>query len=572
MFTQNGKPTLTVKPSVLETAWPPSGTDFTSKNNILPHTQEAGDAYYIGDVYEKSRIGSSGELLDLNQPPCEDAYLKPPPPYLSYIESLSEGWPHVSYLADFMKVTTSPPKQKFLAEDDRNERARRTKVTILDFEPDTPVSRTDYSDVDILSKALHGPTNQHDHVHARLFVVEDLSRDVIEQLGARFDIDPLFFRGHISDYMWNNTRDPWVELPDLDIVSQRRSYLHVRYVQTRYFRDEASLKRSREQAGSFNVLRRIDRDGNWVVGADLEGSDVGLVRSKTSLWIRPNKNGETGVLGILLVDPTITEGFCIWGGYRNLQDCPSMTVDPIPQGPPRTSAFEDIIYWTSSLASKDIVNIARDPRVLFKQTLLIVCAEWYTLLKYATTRLAQLEWELENPQLQHSVGGLAVTINKLHGWRRRFPIFRTLISEVLEKVIKRDRFMSFPDNHLSDLKCDFDIILSDIEMLQTRADRIMAVVTATMSIEESQKANDQNRSLARLTWLAVTFVPLSFTSSLFSMNGDLASLRRSFWIFCAVALPMTAIVLLITALSDRTAKTFERIREGFPGKRKKKGI
>jgi Mg2+ and Co2+ transporter CorA len=249
-----------------------------------------------------------------------------------------------------------------------------------------------------------------------------------------------------------------------------------------------------------------------------------------------------------------------------------MTADPIPQGPPRTSAFEDVIYWTSSLASEDIINIARDPRVLFKHTLLIVCAEWYTLVKYATTRLTQLEWELENPQLQHSVGGLEVTINKLHGWRRRFPIFRTLISEVLEKAIKRDHFTSFPDNHLSDLKRDFEIILSDIEMLQTRADRIMAVVTATMSIEESQKANDQNRSLARLTWLAVTFVPLSFTSSLFSMNGDLASLGRSFWIFCAVALPMTAIVLLITTLSDRTARTFERVGERFYGRQKQKGI
>ena len=75
MFPQNAKPPRTVKPSVLETAWPPSGTDFTSKNNILPHTQEAGDAYYIGDVYERSRIGLSGELLDLNQPPCKDAYL-----------------------------------------------------------------------------------------------------------------------------------------------------------------------------------------------------------------------------------------------------------------------------------------------------------------------------------------------------------------------------------------------------------------------------------------------------------------------------------------------------------------
>ena len=196
-----------------------------------------------------------------------------------------------------MKVTTTPPKQKFLEDRDRAEKASRTKVAMLTFEPNAPVHRVDYSDITSLSSALNGPQNEHDDVYARLFVVEDLSRDVIEAFGTRFDIDPLFFRGHISDYMWHNTRDPWVELPDLDIMSRKRSYLHVRYVQTRYFRSESSLRRAQWQAGGFNVLRRVDKDGNWVNDVDIPNSDVGLVRSRTSLWIRPNKPGEKGVLG-----------------------------------------------------------------------------------------------------------------------------------------------------------------------------------------------------------------------------------------------------------------------------------
>ena len=216
---------------------------------------------------------------------------------MRFLESLADGWPHISYLADFMKVTTAPPKQKFLNDQDRREKASRTKVAMLTFEPKAPVHRVDFSDIDSLSYALNEPRNSHDDVHARLFVVEDLSRDVIEALGARFDIDPLFFRGHISDYMWHNTRDPWVELPDLDITSRKRSYLHVRYVQTRYFRSEGCLKRAKWEAGGFNVLRRVDKDGNWVRDVDIPNSDVGLVRSRTSFWVRPNKPGKKGVLG-----------------------------------------------------------------------------------------------------------------------------------------------------------------------------------------------------------------------------------------------------------------------------------
>jgi hypothetical protein len=61
---------------------------------------------------------------------------------------------------------------------------------------------------------------------------------------------------------------------------------------------------------------------------DMPGSDVGLVRSKVSLWIRPNKGEDQPwlgsvliaapqlnadqVKGILLVDPTIAHGFPLW--------------------------------------------------------------------------------------------------------------------------------------------------------------------------------------------------------------------------------------------------------------------
>ena len=244
-----------------------------------------------------------------------------------------------------------------------------------------------------------------------------------------------------------------------------------------------------------------------------------------------------------------------------------MLADPIPSGPPRTSTFDDVIYWTSSLNPDEISDIARDPRVLFKKTLLLVCAEWYTLIKYATTRLTQLEWELENPQLQDDVGGLEVTIQKLHGWRRRFSLFRTLTSEVLEKVVKPEHFSSYTENHLVDLRRDHEIIVSDIEKLHIRADRIMAVVTATMSIEESKKAFEQNRSLARLTWLAVTFIPLSFITSMFSMQPDLSSLKQSFWIFFSVGIPVTALVLLVTKYSDTQSRaaSWKRLKAGFTG-------
>ena len=64
------KPRLTGRGTVLSEAWGPSGTN-PSDPRILPHTQEAGDPYYIGDIYEGTHITQSGGLKNFNRPSDE---------------------------------------------------------------------------------------------------------------------------------------------------------------------------------------------------------------------------------------------------------------------------------------------------------------------------------------------------------------------------------------------------------------------------------------------------------------------------------------------------------------------
>ena len=82
-------------------------------------------------------------------------------------------------------------------------------------------------------------------------------------------------------------------------MTPKQSYLHVRYAQMKYSRDVNGLRQAKWEAGVFNVLRRVDKDGNWVPKADIPNSDVGTIRSRTSLWIKPNKYGEKDMLGKL---------------------------------------------------------------------------------------------------------------------------------------------------------------------------------------------------------------------------------------------------------------------------------
>lgn len=65
------------------------------------------------------------------------------------------------------------------------------------------VVKTDINNAETLKEYLSEPRND-PSVKLRLFVVEDLSREVIEALGSKFDIDPSFFREHLVDYVWYN--------------------------------------------------------------------------------------------------------------------------------------------------------------------------------------------------------------------------------------------------------------------------------------------------------------------------------------------------------------------------------
>lgn len=131
-----------------------------------------------------------------------------------------------------------------------------------------------------------------------LVVVEDLSRDVIELLGSHFDVDPSFFRQHVANRAWHKVGDWWKEPPNLDVAFSGQNWFSIRYIRARCFPDEESFCRGALEAASFNVDRRLDKD--WNHSSFWDGVDgkieVGVIRSRVSLWVKPSKQpNEDGV-------------------------------------------------------------------------------------------------------------------------------------------------------------------------------------------------------------------------------------------------------------------------------------
>ncbi|CAJ2502797.1 Uu.00g101910.m01.CDS01 [Anthostomella pinea] len=519
-------------------------------NALLPH-KGRGDDYFNGDIYDgrPTEEETRWEIDSSNMP------------YLSHIKSLSHFYPHLRFLAQWMQVTTSPVKWQFIKsqpnlEAIRQERASRIKVAAVDFasgqgQPTIERINTRAGLTDRLDSALPSGTT-------RLYIVEDLSRNVIELLGSRLDIDPQFFREQINDYLWFNTRDPWVELPDLDVVARNRPFFRLQYVHSRYFKNQKIFREAQVQAGMFNVLRRLDDDSEHDSLFDEHGAIIALVRSKASLWIRPSKPGEDTV-GVLLIDPSVTAGHPLWGGYRPFKTSPPPSESSkVYASPPRDSLFEDLLFWIAQMPPDDVDAVRDNPRAMAHRMVQIICAEWLTLSRYILARLGQIEWEVERPDFRpESLKGIDSSLSKSHTWRRRLPIFRNMVADAQKKLFRENygpgasaAVKAVTDSPggtdcISDLRDDFAIVAKGLEDLLAKMDRITAVTTAVAAFEESRRAVEQNRALGRLTYLAVIFAPLSFVSSFFSMSTDVTELSQTFWVYFCVAVPISLGVYLV---------------------------
>ncbi|KAI1344930.1 hypothetical protein F5Y15DRAFT_12111 [Xylariaceae sp. FL0016] len=518
-----------------------TGEALSDSNTLQPHRGQSDD-YLNGDIYDQQ----PWEVEKI----WDDSVDLKKMPYLTHIKSLSQTWPHLRFLSQWMLVTTTPVKWQLICNHPnidriRSERASRCHVAALDFvQGQSPPRMETINNVTRLAESLGDIKRNGTQGKTRLYVVEDLSRDVIELLGWNLDIDPLFFREQINDYQWYNTRDPWVELPDLHVVSKHRSFFYLEYMHARYFKSYELFKSAIAEAGMFNVLRRMDDDSDHGSIFDKDGAVVALVRSKTSLWIRPCKRGEDTV-AVLLVDPSIKTGRSLWNGYRPFACSPSpsearQTYEP----PPRDTLFNDVCYWMQHMSLGDINAIRDNPKIVAYRMVQIICSEWLLLSSYITARLRQIEWEVERTDFRADIQqGIDASLGKSHTWRRRLPMYRNWIQDARKKLF-RD-LGTAPNDCLADLQEDFEIAARGLEGLQQQLERITAVTTAVAAFEESRRAVEQNRSLGNLTYLAVIFAPLSFVSSFFSMTPSLNDLGQTFGIYFSVAIPISLAVLYL---------------------------
>ncbi|KAF7195353.1 hypothetical protein HII31_03245 [Pseudocercospora fuligena] len=532
---------------------------------IQPHTDEGGDAYYIGDAYEA-----------INWKCAQEWAVEEPGRYLQYVKHISKSLPHLEYLAHWMEVTCAPPKWKFLRNypDSRQKRAERTKACIIDYVADSAPRPQHFNDAATLKAALATKGLGSEKPAARLVILEDLSRSSIEVLGEYFNMDPLVFRSQISDYLFHNTRDRWVEPPRLEIDSRAQSHLTLSYLRPRYFKHESEFELAERESGKFNVLRRLDSDrsrkhlqGNVL---DLPEASVTLTRAKMSLWVTSKQDGEPPTC-VLLIDPTVTGGYPLWGGHSLYGNLPTMKewlkdTNRPAEAPQGKSLFDDVVLESSRMSSHDLVLIQDDPKCMAIPMLKFIVADWLILIKYMATMLSLIEWSFERPTDSgvDIIAGMENQLRKLSPWRRNFVYYETMIAESIARLFPNEYEKANDPNNidckidgmklsgLHALYADFRTVEHLMKETKSRLERMESKFASAISLADSHRADNsmkQNRSLGRITMLATIFLPLNFASSFLSMSPDFSANTDTFWLFFALGVPLTLIVVVFVLIT-----------------------
>ncbi|CAJ2506353.1 Uu.00g004830.m01.CDS01 [Anthostomella pinea] len=499
----------------------------------------------IGDAYDDK----------LYETLSEDWREDDPQPYLKYVREASADWPHLRLLADFMEVGTVPQRWKDIRPEEP--KPKPEPVRVLDYDDTSEVKMKEIHSADRLRQSLRDGLSPGAAVKFRLYVVHDLSRDVIEALGQELNIDADFFRSHIVDYAWYNVRDRWRDPPVPELVGRRRNWLQMRYVTARYFDSSAEFEDATKEAQGFNVLRRPDDDLSNRAWWDKNGAIVAITRCRATYWLPPNHAQAGSSIGVLLLDPTVKHGKPLWGGRRNCRQTP--TPRSFAERAPLAGEslkpnlfFDDFMHWATHTEAF-LTPSTSNAHVPMQTLLHLACSEWQTMCDYIKTRLCQIDLEVVKPEKFATDRHSKHALEKLHMWRRFVPLYREMVDETLRHVFRfpcqppppmdtitvpavppasapvsvgQQRTTTPPKgtkhhHPITAYEADFLTIRAALDEYQQRIDRLTAVVTAVMTIEDARRGLKDNHNIGRLTFLATFFIPFSLVAGIFSMQQDL---------------------------------------------------
>ncbi|KFZ07572.1 hypothetical protein V501_06327 [Pseudogymnoascus sp. VKM F-4519 (FW-2642)] len=468
-------------------------------------------------------------------------------------------------------------------------------LTVLEFYENKRISRIDLKGSEMLKDYLISTSGE--NPQRRLFLLEGVARNFVQVFGSHFGMDPDFFARQKRTRSWevahNGGKTP--SLPSLK--NPKRSFM-IKYLELRYFPlvpDETSCQEPKplipqvdysyleDVTGKRNInvsrkKRPVDSEKD-IIG---EFDNVGKVSRCASYWGRSYANGCWDA--ILLLDPPLNEIVKIdrnghkidrkplhhvpfQGGYLDFIEYPEEGTSTAAKffkkhGPPRTSVLEDICFYWMNHA--DLVSVGSDPSISTIFLKKIIASHWMHYAEYVTNSAHSSIYHMSRGEAfeKYTVATTEKWWSDLHDAHRVCMLACEDVAAILESLrIPMDQpIREFdPENYLNS-SGDFVAIYKKLlwrkehlELLISSATGLNAIaankeaavknaIDADRSHKEQIKSLGEAKKASILTFLALIFVPLAYTASLFSMADDWQPGRSKFPYYWAISLPLAAMV------------------------------
>ncbi|KAF2653637.1 hypothetical protein K491DRAFT_694490 [Lophiostoma macrostomum CBS 122681] len=382
----------------------------------------------------------------------------------------------------------------------------------------------------------------------RIYIMEGLAQDYVAVMGGHFFMDPSFFQRQERTCVWSNDFTPTSDaLPQPSLLDPQKSF-HLQYCELRQFSKALDnkpffCKRTGRHVG---MTASRTQDGP-------RGSTTGILRRKIGWWSRETTN--TGWDVVILCDPQLSElkpnpvpypqifnNTAFQDGYVDFVPPPGPEKARIMPRHPHDSMLEDMCHYLEHRS--DLIDEA-DWAQPFSSTIFlkkIVAAHYLQLIDYIKAMLPSLELRLTT-----------AWVDEQDQWRNLQTISRrcgnysddiedTLLS--LGYPIEALEFKSY--HNWKDCSKDFQYIYFRLRILKQRADTLMQAMTGLASIAGNRQNLEEAKRVKRLNLLALLYIPLAYTSSLFSMQDQFSPGNPKFWIYWIAALLSVAVTFAAT--------------------------
>ena len=457
--------------------------------------------------------------------------------YRHDVAELANKFPSLRY-NDYKKFE---PERRF---------ASQSRIACCEFDDAIP-EKVRWSPIDnakelgMFLEASHPPSPE--QPRRRLFVLEGLDPECVSLLGIALEINPVIFTRHQRTALWESQHQFVGDALSLPTLHDSRKGFMLGYCELRHI-----------DLPQNSFFMRCAENERYIHGTRLDGhfAEVGMVQRKATFW--SHELGEGSWDSLLIIDEPlkhVLEGdrhnhrrvpvnaTPFQGGYPDFIKYANRREALLTPGPPRSSLFDDLRYYLTHHASALTITANPISCTTFLQK--IVASEYLLLANFMQGVLSHTSRLLTRRATFADLGVRWVEErwSDLISAQRRCQAHSHRLDQILMTL-----GISRPSADWRDVSRDFIHLRGLFEELNRKAETLVSDFTGLAGIVGNRHSLGEARSVRVVTILGMTFLPLSFVSSLFSMEPRYLPGGCYFWVYFAVSVPLMMFIFLVPLL------------------------